>query len=148
MPAVTSDDLELWLAGLGPYVEAATGGDSGRQQRLYDLAIAAAHRRFEEELQVAIDKRVIKMAPDPSLVKGRDYDEEEAPLDYISGQISTQRLPRFHLRRRAITLLHRVARSRAYFFTTFQNTTVSGTVSSPSRLSRQAEGETYWPNGT
>jgi hypothetical protein len=108
MPAVTSTDLDLWLAGLGPYVEAATGGDSGKQERLYTLAIAAAHTRFEQELQMAIDKKVIKMQPDSTLVKGEDYDEEEAPLDYISGQISTSRLPRYRLRRRPVLSVERL----------------------------------------
>ena len=36
---------------------------------------------------------------------------------------------------------------RGYFLAMFQNTMVSGTFSSPSRLSRQAEGDTYWPKG-
>lgn len=97
MPAITHEHVKRRLQGVAPYIEA-----DGIPTELYDEVIAAAHQRFERELQIFIDPQVIKCRPDDSMVAGEDYDREEAGLPYTTGSIDRHTLPHWHTRRRPV----------------------------------------------
>lgn len=114
-PAVlTREFVERRMGGLTPYVD-MLGED--QSEALYLEAMRSAEARFERELglrlaatRIATNPGLITangLQPGP-LVYGVDYDEEEDPQDWISGQMSKQILPSWRTRRRPILSVQRV----------------------------------------
>ncbi|MEA3400816.1 MAG: hypothetical protein U9R79_06155 [Armatimonadota bacterium] len=94
------------LVGLEPYLDQVRSMPDVDLDELIDENIGAAQSHFERELEMCLERTVIKQDPDEGEVEGVDYDLHEPPLDFE--RHSFRRLPRFRMRRRPIISVDRM----------------------------------------
>lgn len=91
------------MIGIKPYLDQvdallADVGDS--LDGVIDEAIAGATARFERELEMCIERTVIKQAPDDDEVEGTDYDLRMPPMDWERTRFD--KLTHIQLRKRPV----------------------------------------------
>jgi len=105
MSVISEAAVKRQLGGVTAYVDQLGLADAAE---LYGDAIAAAVSRFERELQIALERKVIVQRLANEDTSGEEYDLLEPPLDYATGSIDRRTLPRWRMRRRPVQSVQRV----------------------------------------